>query len=431
MGDFFGTLLNSLQARFLGIVTRIRVLLSPSWWKTKGGVALREFFTKIFDFKPRDKGDYYTVLRWLVSKRLAFALVIVIGVASLYYILVLSPAAPGDKAAGNAALPVYRYNSLAIRFFNGLCRIKARADYIAYEGGVEKGIVKGDGRLFDRKGNVVYDGSFDKNMYNGKGKLYYPNGKLKYEGDFINNEMNGTGQFFASSGALHYEGAFLNGRKNGEGDLFNGAANSVFHGNFILDQIAYAEFVGKTAEEAAAMYTGGQDVYVSDEESVLHMKEIGAVGTVTSGEDDLEGEGKVTGVIVLESSFPSDGRTYTKTSEIEALFGKPDYTGYTYCMLSDAVAVNALADKAAPSAPDASASPGSIADSGAPSDAGAFGTVSIDAEDLFEGVYRVDDYDRDVEIYIYAYKTDDVLYTFYCAGPREDGFLMYSIEVGE
>jgi hypothetical protein len=419
MGNFFGTLLNSLQSRFLGIVMRIRVLLSPSWWKTKGGVALREFFTKIFDFKPRDKGDYYTVLRWLVSKRLAFALVIVIGVASLYYILVLSPAAPGARAAGNAALPVYRYNSLAIRFFNGLCRIKARTDYIAYEGAVAKGIVTGDGRLFDREGNVVYDGSFDKNMYNGKGRLYYPNGKLKYEGDFINNEMSGTGQLFALSGALYYDGAFLNGKKNGEGDLFNGAANSVFHGNFILDEIAYAEFVGKTAEDVAAMYMGGQDVYVSDEESVLYMKEIEAVSTVTSGEDDLEGEGKVTGVIVLEDRFPSDGRTYTKTSEIEALFGKPDYTGYTYCMLSDAVALNALADKAAPSTPDASVSPG------------AFGKVSIDAEDLFDGVYRVDDYDRDVEVYIYAYKTDDVLYTFYCTGPGEEGFLMYSIEVGE
>jgi antitoxin component YwqK of YwqJK toxin-antitoxin module len=428
MGGFFGTLLNTLQSRFLGIVTRIRVLLSPTWWMPKGGVARREFYTRIHDFKPRNANDYYPVLRWMISKRLAFALVIVIGVASLYYILVLSPAAAGGKAAGNVSLPVYRYNSLAIRFFNGVCRVKARGDYVAYEGAVEKGMVKGDGRLFDRSGNVVYDGAFDRNMYNGKGKLYHPNGRLKYEGDFVNNEMSGTGKLFTSSGALQYEGNFLNDRKNGAGSLYNSAANEIYRGNFVLDRIAYAEFVGKTAEEASAMYTGALDIYVSDAESVLYMKEIRAVCTVTNGEDDLEGEGKVTGVIVLENGFPRDGATYAKMSEIEALFGGPDYTGYTYCMLPDAVALNALALAGAGAGPGADANPTATAIAGADA---AVATIAIDAQDLFDGVYRVDDYDMNAEVYIYACKADDVLYTFYCAGPGEEGFLMYSIEVGE
>ncbi|MDR2163245.1 MAG: hypothetical protein LBO70_04805 [Clostridiales Family XIII bacterium] len=407
MGGFFGTLLNTLQARFLGIVTRIRVLLSPSWWKTKGSVALREFFTKLFDFKPRHSGDYYPLLRWLISKRLAFALVILIGVASLYYILILSPVAITGKAAGNATLPVYKYNSLAIRFFAGSCRVKARGGYIAYEGAINKGMVKGDGRLFDKHGNTIYDGSFDKNMYNGKGKLFYPNGRLKYMGDFVNNEMSGTGQIFSTSGALHYDGAFLNGRKNGEGTLYNGAANGIYHGNFVLDRIAYPEFVGKTAEEAAAMYTGAQEIYASDSESALFMKEIGAVATITDGANDLEGEGKITGIIVLASSFQSADKICTKMSEIGDLFGKPDYNGYTYCMLPDAVALNSLANN------------------------DGLGKVSIDAEGLFDGVYRVNEYGSDTEVYIYAYKADGILYTFYCSDPNEEEFLMYSIEVGE
>jgi hypothetical protein len=407
MGGFFGTLLNTLQARFIAIVTKIRVLLSPNWWKTKGFVALRGFFAKLFDFKPHNANDYYPLMRWLISKRLAFAIVIVLGVVSLYYMLILSPVAITGTASGNATLPVYRYNSLAIRFFDGSCRIKARGDYVAYEGAVKKGIVTGDGRLFDRNGNIVYDGAFDKNMYNGRGKLYYESGRLKYEGDFVNNEMNGKGCLYAASGTLRYDGAFLNGKKNGKGILYNGAADEIYQGNFVLDRIAYAEFVGKTAEEVATMYTGVQDIYASDAESILHMKEIGAVATVMNGEEDLEGQGKLTGLVVLENSFPSADKTCVTMSEIESLFGRSDYTGYTYCMLPEAVAFNVIADGGAP------------------------GTVALDTEQLFDGVYRVDDYDGNVEVYIHAYKAEDILYTFYCAGPQDAGFFMYSIEVGE
>jgi hypothetical protein len=407
MGEFFSALLNTLQARFLAITTGIRVLLSPNWWKTKGAVALRDFFTKMFNVKPRDTGDYYPVLRWLVSKRLAFAIVIVLGVASLYYVLILSPVALTGKAGGNASLPVYRYNSLAVRFFDGSCRIKARGDYIAYEGAIKKGMATGEGRLFNKDGDIVYDGAFEKNMYNGKGKLYYPNGKLKYEGEFVNNEMSGEGKLFASSGALHYDGVFLNGKKNGAGTLYNGSANEIYRGNFVLDQIPYEEFVGKTAEESSEMYLGAREIYATDRESVIFMKEIGSVLAVTNGEDDLEGQGKIAGVTVLKNRFESGGKTYAKISEISALFGAPDYTGYTYCVLSDAVSLNCL------------------------SDAEGLGKVSVDSEGLFDGVYRVDDYDKNVEVYIYAYKSGDILYTFYCGGPREPGFLMYSIEGGQ
>ncbi|MDR1028001.1 MAG: hypothetical protein LBL63_01095 [Clostridiales Family XIII bacterium] len=407
MGEFFGTFLSAVQVRFLALIAKVRVLVSPVWWKTHGTVSLRKFFSKMLDVRPRGRGDYYPVLRWLVSKRLAFAIVIAIGVVSIFYVLVFSPVAVTGKSAGNASLPVYRYNSLAVRFFDGSCRVKARGGYIAYEGAIQKGMAKGEGRLYDRDGDVVYEGAFDENMYNGMGKLYYPNGNLKYEGGFINNRMSGEGKLYASSGALRYEGEFLNGKKNGEGTLYNASANEVYHGNFVLDHIPYEEFVGKASEDVSAMYLGQQNIYAADPEFAIFMKEIDVIAATTSGADDLEGESKITGVTVLSDVFANAGKSYARISEISALFGQPDYAGYTYCILSDAVALNAL--------PDTSR----------------LGRVPMDTAGLFDGVYRVDGYDRNTELYIYAYRSDDVLYTFYCGGPREQEFFMYSMEVGE
>jgi hypothetical protein len=361
----------------------------------------------LLDIKPRDTSDYYSVLRWQISKRLAFALVVVIGVVSIYYVLVLSPIAITGKAAGNASLRVYKYNSLAIRFFSGSCRIEAKGDYIAYEGAVKKGTVTGNGRLFDKDGRVIYDGEFDKNMYNGTGKLYYPNDELKYTGEFTNNEMNGKGKLYSSSGAISYEGEFLKGKKNGEGVLYNASANEVYRGNFVLDEIQYEEFVGKTAEEAAKMYPGVQEVYSSEDEFTILMKEIGAVTNMTSGDSNLEGEGKISGITVLKDYFAKGGKSYKSIAAVTELLGRPDFTGYTYCMLSDAIAINAL------------------------SDSQGIGPVSLSGVSLFDEVYNVEDYDKNVEIYIYAYKAGDILYTFYCGDPQDKKFLMYSVEVGK
>jgi hypothetical protein len=386
---------------------KVRVFTSPIWWKTKGLVALREFFAKLLNIKPRDTTDYYSVLRWQISKRLAFAMVIVIGVLSIYYVLVLSPIALTGGAVGNASLPVYKYNSLAVRFFSGSCRIEAKGDYVAYEGSVKKGEVTGSGRLFDRDGRTVYEGDFDKNRYNGVGQLYYPNGELKYTGEFSNNEMNGEGKLFATSGAVSYEGEFLNGKKNGKGVLFNASANEIYRGNFVLDEIAYEEFVGKTAEEAATMYPGIQEVYAAEQEFTISMKEIGAVSKVTNGDDSLEGEGKISGITVLKDYFAKGGKSYKSITEVTTLFGRPDFAGYTYCMLSDAIAINALPDLKG------------------------IGPISLSGVSLFDEVYSVEDYDKNVEVYIYAYKAENILYTFYCGDPQDQEFFMYSVEVGE
>jgi hypothetical protein len=381
--------------------------LTVAFWRTKGVAIIRQFFNNIFNVKPKDKDDYYSVLRWRISKKFAYALAILIGIVSLYYVLLLSPVAIVGKSSGNSSLPVYRYNSLAVRFYDGACRIKARDGHIAYEGSVSKGVVKGEGRLFDKEGELVYDGTFDKNMFNGEGKLYYGDGELKYEGAFQSNLMSGMGKLYAESGSLQYDGEFIKGKKNGAGTLYNAAATEIYKGNFVLDHIPYEEFVGKTAEEAAAMYLGKESIYIADGEFTTAFDEIDAVAQVTSGEDDIEGNGHINSITVLKDEFFFGGKSYKSLKTLEDYFGSADFSGYTYCLLTDIVAINRL-----PKESPMERSP-------------------IGGQDLFDNAYQVDDYDHNVEVYIHAFKKDKMLFTFYFTGSGEKNFFMYQIEVGE
>ena len=59
------------------------------------------------------------MLRWLVSKRLAFALVIVLGLLSVFYILFFSPVS-AMLSASSPSLPSFRYNACLL-YTSGPC----------------------------------------------------------------------------------------------------------------------------------------------------------------------------------------------------------------------------------------------------------------------------------------------------------------------
>ena len=78
MFRLFNTLLGVVKAKMMALWTKIRLWTSRSYWETKGVNTFRQFFSRLLNVKPRSQSDYYPVLRWLVSKRLAFALVVVL-----------------------------------------------------------------------------------------------------------------------------------------------------------------------------------------------------------------------------------------------------------------------------------------------------------------------------------------------------------------
>jgi hypothetical protein len=403
VGSFLNSFFNSLTVRFTKVWNKLRIWTSPHWWRTQGFTAIRTFFAKLFNVKPKDKKDYYTIFKWMVSKRLAFALIVAIGILSIYYILVLSPIAPRGSDAGAASLPIYKYNSIPLRFVRGDVRIRARSGYIAYEGAVERGQVKGPGRLYSSTGTLIYDGEFDKNMYNGSGRLYFPSEELNYEGDFSDNLFHGTGRQYRMSGSLEYDGNFIRGIRHGQGQLYNASGVRIYDGIFQMGRILYSELIGKTTAEIANMYTGAQNVYFLASDYCVEMHEINAVYSVYGGQDNLEADWIVSSIIVLEDTIYMGGQDISEINRLTEYFGTPDYYGEVWIGLSEAVAISLIGNS------------------------NIIPAVEMQKTAIFDDVFEVNSYDRNFSLYIFAYKSDGLLYTFYCLTAGAADFFMYSI----
>ena len=405
MNKLFSTLLSSLRAKFTSLVTKLRMLTSPAFLQAQVFTRIRQWFVKLFDVRPRDKKDYYSIFRWMVSKRLAFSVVVVLGVLCLWYITSMLPA--HTAGAGGTTVRTYKYNAIPLKFYSGSVRILAADGHLAYVGQVEDAQCAGNGILYDRDGNMVYEGEFADSMYNGSGTTYYPDGTVEYTGAFTDNLYNGQGSYYRSTGILEYVGEHVMGARSGQGTLYNSAGNPIFTGTFQKNEIVYSEFLEKDTSAVAQMYTGRSVIYSTDSEYCVSMPEINAVYSVADGANALEEGWTVDGVFVLSDTFPAEGDSYTSINQITAAFGQPDYFGTTWVNLSEAVAANLLADE----------------------DEELLGRVTMSLSASFDDVYTVNSYDEDFQLYIYTYERSGLLYTFYCTGSGMDSFVMYAIEL--
>ena len=403
MNRIFNTLFSTIQAKVIGLWTKIRLWTSRSYWETKGITSLRQFFNNLLNIRPKDKTDYYPVFSWLVSKRLAFALVVLVGLASVFYICVFSPVS-SMLFSESATIPVFRYNSIPLKFQSGKVEILAADGHTAYIGEVSKGAASGQGDLYRADGSLLYSGAFSDSRYNGDGKLYYPNGVLQYEGAFVDNLFEGQGTQYRQSGVMEYAGQFLKGQWSGAGVLYNSGGNQIFTGNFLAGRLLYSEFLGKTTAEVAAMYSGQSTVYNSSSEHCVSMDEINALYTADDGSDTLSAEWALTEVLVLDSVFPTTDGEISKINDLTAHFGEPVYFGYTWPNLTEAVGIQRLSETGK----------------------GRFVPITMEMTSSFEDVQTVNSYDQNYELYIYVYEADGLTYTFYCDTSTSD-FSMYSI----
>jgi hypothetical protein len=405
VGFLFKSFFNNITSSFTKFWSKLRIWTSPLWWRTQGFAALRTFFAKLFNVKPKNKKDYYTISRWMVSKKLAFAIIVALGILSVYYILILSPIAPRGNEAGTPALRIYNHNSIPLRFIKGDVRIRARSGYIAYEGAVENGQVRGQGRLFSSEGALIYEGGFDRNMYNGDGRLYFSSGELNYEGDFTDNLFHGSGKEYRLTGSLEYDGEFMRGIRHGQGQLYNSSGVRIYDGIFQMGNILFSELIGKTTAEIAGMYTGIQNVYFAGSDYSVEMREIGAVYSVDAAQDNLEMDWIVNNIIVLGSTIYMGSENISEINKLTEFFGPPDYYGEAWINLSEAVAVNLIGNS------------------------NIIVPVEMQKTAIFDNVFDVNDYDRDFSVYIFAYMFDGLLYSFYTTSAGATNFFMYSVTV--
>lgn len=402
MNQLFSTLFSSFRAKATGLWNKLRLWASPAFWRTKGITKLREAFTRLFDVKPKSKKDYYTLFFWLVSKRLAYAVVISLCVVCLSLLYLLSPQ-PLITAGG--AVRSYRYNSIALKFYKGTARVLAADGYPAYIGEVADGCARGQGALYRADGGLVYEGAFDNSRFNGEGSAYYPGSSVCYRGGFRDNLYSGTGKLYRPNGVLEYDGEYVAGVRSGSGALYNSGGQKIYTGTFQDDGIVYEELLGKTASQAAGHYTGASQLYSAAEGTCVAMNEINAVCALAGGASSLTQEWSVTGVYVPSGVFMANGLPCETIDSLTASLGPAEYSGFTMLTLPEAVAVNLMRGGAAER----------------------FGRVDITASADFDEVLTVSGYDSRYEVYIYTFQAGDLLYTFYAEKNGTNRFGFYSV----
>ena len=400
-GNIFQVLIAAIKAHIMPLYTKLRLYTNLNYLNTRFLLRIREFFIKKLSVKPRDKKDYYSIFGWLVSKRLAFAVTMVVGVISVYYLTVINPVFQRD---GNG-IRTYYYNALPLRFAKGQVKIRAKSGYLAYEGNVEKGAVTGNGMLYGVSGNLIYSGMFDQNEYNGNGKLFYDNSNLCYAGTFANNLYEGNGILYRSGGSTEYDGEFSLGMKEGAGSLFDTGNNLVYHGNFSQDHLLYTDLLGKSTQEVSKMYTGQRTIYQDDAYMAVDMPDIEAMYCADANSSSLDDSTLVESVYVLQNSFFYGGKTYESIADLEADIPALNYEGNIELIMPEAIAIQNLHER------------GECM----------FDAVRIDSERIFDDAVQVNDFDMDHYGYIYSFIDEGMQYSFMCA-ERYGKFDFYLIE---
>ncbi|MCR5278230.1 MAG: hypothetical protein K6E19_02205 [Lachnospiraceae bacterium] len=402
-GNLLTVLLSSIKSKFTSIVAKIKLWTSWNYIKSQVIIRIRQFFIKLLDVRPKSQKDYYGIFGWLVSKRLAYAAVIILGVLSIWYIFSVRSAFVGFGAKDN--IRTYKYNSVQLRMAKDKVRILGKSGYLAYEGNVSKGYVNGEGTLFAPAGYTVYRGNFEKNKFEGTGQAFYPSGVLTYEGTFHDNLYDGEGKLYRENGSLYYDGGFTRGLKNGDGKLCAENGKVIFTGLFSNDELVYSAFVGKTAEEAGQMYTGPRRIWNHDDEYCVYMKDINAIYYGDPDPDSLESDVIVNGIYVIADALNIGQVKVNTISAVKDIFGAPLYEGNSDAILSEAVIINLMNETRPVFA----------------------GPVSMKEATPFTDLTQIASYDEDYVIYLTSFKCGDLIYTFY-SEDRNDRFLFYSIK---
>ena len=388
-------------------MSKLRLWLSWDFVRTRVIGKIRDFFVNLFRVKPKNKDDYYTVFKWMISKRLAYLIVIIVGVLSLWYLASSLKLFSGSKEG----IPTYSYNSFLLRFASDKVKIKAKSGYIAYEGDVSKGYATGEGILYSKDGIVLYTGHFEKNMYEGEGTQNYENGVTHYMGNFHANMYEGKGSLYRENGTREYEGDFFEGLKDGEGKLFDAGGNPVYEGSFASDEIIYGELLGKTPQNIRTKYFGKQIMYEESPElgqdAVICLPDINALYLAKSDGSATDDSLKADTVIVLSDSFRY-GRTEIRGIEgLRNALGEPVFEGYSSVILPEAVAINTLSEKKSTLK----------------------GRVNMSMTSVYTDDIIVNDFDQDYSVYIYAFRRGDLIYSFVCNEPGGT-FDFYEIQAG-
>lgn len=406
--NFFQILWTTITQRFSRLLFRFRNLTSLARIRSFLVGRIGQFFTTLFDVRPKNKDDYYTIFGYLVSKRLAYLAVVVVGVLCSVFIA-KSNSSFFDGLFKTSEVRTYNYNSMLLRTAKGTVRIKAKQGYVAYEGDVENGYVKGNGTLYDSLGGIVYKGAFAESKYEGTGTQYYSNGNIMYTGDFSQNLFNGTGKQYRSNGSILYDGEFVNGKKEGTGTLYDNGGNNIYTGRFAKDNILYSELLNKSATEVSTAYTGKMRLFDDDDFFAVYLEDINALYSGYENSDALDDNVNVETVYVIQSEFPGRDDMISSTADLTEYLGEPIFEGSSYITEQEALVTYLVRQDTMDRY---------------------YSDPGLELEYVYDDYQNITGYNTDKQVYLYVYEKDGMEYTFVCAD-KDASFGFYYISEGD
>ena len=265
-----------LMAPVQVVIRKAKRTLSPDSFASKVLTDVRKGVNQKKDKKERVIGDYFSIGRYYVLKRLVFVILLAAIIVPVLYIKLLHPILVSHFFTKTMVL-----NSHEMVGYTGKVELLSREDgELIFKGRMEEGRINGNGKLYTYSGFLLYEGNFEMEAYSGEGELYYENsktlcykgsfllnqyegrgtlydreGNLKYKGDFKNGLYEGNGTLYFPDGQKQYVGTFVKGEMEGQGTLYNEEGNVVATGTFEDGEPLLQEVV-LTDEEGNVVYEG-------------------------------------------------------------------------------------------------------------------------------------------------------------------------------
>lgn len=261
LASAFSRLIAAVTSPFRMIIIRIQRMLNINLITAKLIAPLTKKVRSLVTLKPQTRSDYFVVGKWWIYKKLFLTIILVICAGVFIFFTMFAGDLPKAMPTAEAVVTdvEFRYDSMELKDFSGVARILAADGKVVYVGDIEKGVVKGNGTLWDRAGKLAYKGAFDQNTYSGKGVSYYASSKKKYEGDWAENKFNGEGKFYGEGEVLLYEGQFKDGEYDGIGKSYSAQGIVLYEGSFSRNQrhgIGTAYYDDGTLQYSGNFYRG-------------------------------------------------------------------------------------------------------------------------------------------------------------------------------
>lgn len=404
MNSLITVLITSLKSKVTKYWTLFKRWTNITVLKSVVVAKVKKFFITLFDIKPKSRKDYYTFGSLMVSKKLAFSLVVILGVLSAYLVYILQPEL-FQFSTSDSSISTYNYDSFALKFKEDTVNILAADQHLAYVGQVAEGACNGTGKLYRKDGSLLYSGAFVNSVFEGSGTAYYNSGTTQYMGAFSDNLYHGTGTYYWENGSRLYEGAWQFGLKSGDGILYNSSGAKIFTGKFSADQLVYSQMAKQTTETIAELYTGDTELYVDTDTFCVKMPEINAMYSADEAVTSLDETRTVNSIYVLKDNFVLGDTVCTTITQVEELLGAPIYEGLTLADMSDQIGILDLVSKGNTD----------------------FVKPNVEVESPYANAGTVTSQEWDYQVYVYAYEYEELIYRFYCS-KEGDTFAMYCIE---